>query len=450
MLYLFLRFGAGERGKYNKMNIQYCKQVKVRTHVDVLVIGGGPAGVAAAVTAARIGKSVYLAEKTECFGGAGTISKVPAFMRFSDGVHFLSGGIGREIFSSMYGEESGVEAIEFPIDTERLKIVYDQMMENSGAQFSFDTTLIDVVAEHGRIEYAILQGKEELFAVSAEVFIDATGNGTLAFLAGADYEKGDKDGNMMPATLCSVWDNIDWNRAVVELGKDPDNRFLKQAIEDGVFSVPDTSLPGMWHLQSGYGGGNIGHIFGVDGTDERSLTKGMIEARKRMSEYKYYYNNYLSGYENSNIISTADVLGIRETRRIVCEYMASKDDYLSFAKFEDEIGRYCYPIDIHAYSISKKTDDDDMYSKGYPKGKSYGISYKSLIPKGLKNLLIAGRCVGAERSMMGSMRVMPVCYITGMAAGAAAAMSADESDDVRNINICTLRKVLREQGVYLP
>ena len=423
--------------------VKYAKEIPVKYDVDVMVAGGGPAGVAAAAAACENGASVYLAEKSQCFGGMGTLAKVPAFMRFSDGKNFLAGGIGRRIFNSLYGENADFTKIEYAIDTEKLKTVYDEMMTQSGAEFSFESTLIDIIHSEGDVKYAIIHGKEKSFAVKARVFIDATGDGTLAVMSGAKFDKGDENGRMMPGTLCSQWSDIDWSRALVELGKDPDNRRLKQAFEDGVFSVKDPSLPGMWHRNDDLGGGNIGHVFGVDGTDELSVTAGIIDARKRMSEYRHYYNKYLPGYENAKMTSTADVLGIRETRRIKCEYMMTAEDYFKGTFFEDEIGRYCYPIDIHAAFIGDKPKYSELYSEGYKTGESYGISYRALLPKNTKNVLVTGRCIGAERSIMGSLRVMPACFITGAAAGAAAAEAVRADTALREINLGNLQNRIR-------
>ena len=217
--------------------IEWKRRIPVKKEVDVFIAGGGPAGIAAAVTAARVGAKVFLAEKQQCFGGAATVVGVPAFMRFSDGEHFLSGGVGREVFDALYGPEQDPNIIEYSIQTEKLKKIYDNMMVESGADFLFDTGLVDVQTEAGRINAVILQGHENLFAVKAKTYIDCTGDGTLAVMAGAPWEKGDEKGCMMPATLCSLWTNIDWNRAIVEVGLDPDNRMLPQAFADGVFSM---------------------------------------------------------------------------------------------------------------------------------------------------------------------------------------------------------------------
>ncbi len=432
--------------------IKFERDIRIKHTVDVFIAGGGPAGVAAAVTAARCGLSVYLAEKNQCFGGMGTSAMIPAFMRFSDGINFLSGGIGREIFNKLYGENADYTIEQFSIDTELLKKIYDEMMCQCGAEFSFESNIIDVIcSEDGNISYAVIKGKEELFAVSARWFIDATGDGFLSIKAGADFCKGDEDGHMMPGTLCSFWGDIDWDRAVVDFGKDPDARYLHQAFENKIFTINDHSLPGMWRMSSHYGGGNIGHAFDVDGTDEESITKSIIGIRKRISEYEVYYNKYVPGYEKAKLLKTADTLGIRETRRIVCEYMARNEDYFEYAVFDDEIGRYCYPMDVHSYNADgSDAPVSGIYNNGYPKGKSYGISYRSILPKKTKNLLVAGRCIGAQRLISGSLRVMPCCYITGMAAGAAVVQAKEENCDIRSIDIAKMQFRLKNMGAFLP
>ena len=430
--------------------MKFEREIPVKASVDVFVAGGGPAGIAAALSASRAGASVYLAEREQCFGGMATAAMVPAFMRFSDGINFLSGGVGREVFNALYGEDADYTPIEFAFDIEKLKRVYDAMLKNSTVNYSFENHIISVETDGGRITHAVIMGKEKLFAVEAKIFIDTTGDGTLAAWAGAEYDIGDENGRMMPGTLCSLWGNIDWSRAIVELGKDPDNRRLKDAFEDGVFTVKDPGLPGMWRREDGFGGGNIGHVFGVNGTDEESLTSGIIEARERMTEYRTYYRNYLEGYENTELLATGSVLGIRESRRFKCDYTMSIKDYFDGTDFEDEIGRYNYPVDVHAAVIGEKSKYPDIYSKGYPIGKSYGISYRSLLPVGMDNLLVAGRIIGAEREMMGSLRVMPCCFITGMAAGVGAALASKENKSPRDINIKELQSILKSQGAFLP
>ena len=306
----------------------------------------GPAGVAAALAAARQGRSVFVAEGQACFGGMGTSGLVPAFMRFTDGVNFLADGIGREIYETMkrYADiPNDRPAGSVSINAEALKRVYDDLMTASGAGFSFHTNVIGVEAADGTVTHAICAAKSGLFAVKARVFIDGTGDGDIAAWAGAPFEKGDAEGNMMPGTLCSLWSDVDWSRV-----QKPDDRALEQAFADGVFTIQDRHLPGMWHVGQTVGGGNIGHTFGVDGTDERSLTEALLWGRKSLSEYEHYYKTYLTGFEKMNLITTGALMGLRETRRILGDYVLCLDDFKARAVFEDEIGRYNYPVDIHA------------------------------------------------------------------------------------------------------
>lgn len=179
----------------------------------------------------------------------------------------------------------------------------------------------------------------------------------------------------------------------------------------------------------------------------------MLTLRKTMPEFEKYYKEYLIGFENMKLMKTADVLGIRESRRIVCDYMLNVDDFLARRVFEDEIGRYCYPIDLHV-----KANDKERYEKfwseftekyRYKPGESYGIPFRSLCPKGFDNLLVAGRCVGTDRKMLASLRVMPGCFITGQAAGAAAAVSC-EKEDIRSSDIKEIQSGLKKLGAYLP
>ena len=428
----------------------YSRKLETAYDVDVFVAGGGPAGVAAALAAARAGKRVFLAETSGAFGGAATAAYVPAFATFSDGVHDVVGGIGREI-RRLVSRDVPESTYWTPIDIEELKRVYDRIMSASSAKFSFFTTVCDVVAKDGRLEKVVVATKRGLLAVKAKVFIDCTGDGDLCAFAGGAYELGDADGKVMPSTLCSQWCDIDFSQ------RNPwAQSLLPKAIADGVFTVPDLHLPGFFKATDGssLGGGNIGHVFGINPTDERSLTVAMMDARKRLPEYERFYKTYLKGYEKMRLATTAPFLGVRESRRVVCDYMLGVKDFLARASFEDEVGRYCYPVDIHP---SKPGDVKAMeafrreYEKDlkYKKGESYGIPYRSLVAKSFSNLLVAGRCMGTDQKMQASIRVMPSCFITGQAAGTAAAMAL-ATGDVRAVKAGELRRRLVADGAYIP
>ena len=428
----------------------YTKQLFDEYDVDVFVAGGGPAGVCAAIAAARAGASVFLAEASGAFGGAATAAYVPAFATFTDGHRQIVGGIGGEIRGRI-SKNIPLSAYWTPIDIEELKRVYDDLVLKDKVKFSFFTNLCDAIVSNGHVERAVLASKRGLFAVKAKVFIDCTGDGDLAAFAGAQFEKGDETGNVMPCTLCSQWIDIDTT------AKNPHaQELLPQAIEDGVFSVPDLHLPGFFFgpdKNASLGRGNIGHAFNVDPTDERSLTAGMIDARRRLPEYERFYKKYMKGYERMSLASTAPYMGVRESRRILCDYMLGVKDFLARADFEDGIGRYCYPVDMHpskpgdrkAFEAFMKEYVKDL---SYKAGESYGIPYRSLVVKGFDNMLVAGRCMGTDRKMQASIRVMPGCFITGQAAGTAAVMAL-KVDGTRSVDIDMLRKKLVSAGAVI-
>jgi hypothetical protein len=435
--------------------LSFHREIPIRYDVDIFVAGGGPAGVAAAVTAARQGRSVYLAEGHSCFGGMGTAGLVPCFMAFTDGVHFLAGGVGEDIYRRLkayspavyWDDPSRVVAIQ----PEALKRVYDDLVQEAGVEFTFHTRLIGVEVEAGKVRHAICSAKSGLFAVRAQGYIDATGDGDLAAWAGAPFEKGDAAGAMMPGTLCSLWSDVDW--ACRSADPHPDDAYLEQAIAADIFSLPDLHLPGMFRAGRNQAGGNLVHTFGVDGTDERSLTRALLDGRQRQGEYQQYYRRYLPGYENMELAATGSLLGIRESRRILGDYVLCLADFERRAVFEDEIGRYCYAVDLHAAAPEEdqyRQFEEEFARLRYGPGESYGIPYRSLTPRGLENVLVAGRCVSTDRYLQGSLRVMPGCYITGQAAGMAAALAAEAVCSTRSLDIRALQGRLKSAGAFLP
>lgn len=430
----------------------YQKELPVRMEVDVVVAGGGASGVAAAVSAARMGKSVLLAEAGGALGGVGTSGMVPAFAPFDDGVHVLCAGIGMEIRRQV-STHVPTNTYWTPIDAEELKRTYDRVTTDAGVKVLFFTTVCDVLAADGHIEGVVLTSKTGLYAVKAKVFVDCTGDGTLNALGGGSFEIGNEEGKTMPPTLCSQWAGVDkdvyWSNNIPAQ--------LEKAIGDGVFTYADRHLSGMFIREGGVAGGNIGHIFDNDPLDEESLTRAMMWGRASMMEYVRFYREYIKGCENARLIGTGAMLGIRESRRTVCDYMLSVGDYISRAEFADEIGRYCYPVDIHI--MNTKTDEMERFRQEYEnmryqKGESYGIPYRSLTAASWDNLLTAGRCMGTDRQMEASIRVMPGCFITGEAAGTAAALAVDRASDgcaadVRTVDPALLQRTLAGNGAYM-
>ncbi len=429
--------------------MQFTREVPVRKKVDVCIVGGGPAGVAAAVLAARGGAKVFLAETLGCMGGLGTAGGVPCFMQFADRTNFYADGFGREVYNLCN------EGVDYGfggrcINTERLKRIYDELCLNAGVEISFFTDFIGAETSGRRIDCAVFSAPSGLFAVEAAVFIDTSGDAALVARAGGEYMFGDENGKVMPSTLCSHWGNIDWKKRF----STPHNfqEQLKKAFADHVFRNNDPHHTGINPSGDTLGGGNMGHIFGLNPLDEKSLTAGMIEGRRQSVEFEKFYRNYIPGCEHIELSFTAAIMGIRASRRAVGDYILTIDDYRARRVFDDEVGRYCYPIDIHPASPEQADQEEfrrlisDLH---YKDGESYGIPYRALTVRSFDNLLAAGRCVSSDRYLQASIRVMPGCYIMGQAAGIAAQL-ASTSGDVRRIDLAALRGKIREAGGYLP
>ncbi|MBT3380469.1 MAG: FAD-dependent oxidoreductase [Lentisphaerae bacterium] len=433
--------------------LSFCRSIPVRQHVNVFVAGGGPAGIAAALTAARQGQSVFLAEGHTALGGMGTAGLVPVFMTFSDGINFLADGIGREVLERLQTAGGTGPGSRQAIRAEVLKRVYDSMLLGAGVDFTLQTQLIGVEAASGSVSAAILAAKSGLFAVTADMYIDGTGDGDLAAWAGAPFDKGDGEGDLMPGTLCSLWSSVDWEKRKAT-GVNVQETLYKAFEAGDVFTTCDPHHPGMWQVGNSVSGGNIGHTFGVDSTDERSLTEALISGRRMMPEFERFYREYIPGFEDLELTATGSLLGVRESRRITGDYVLDVDDFKRRAVFEDEIGRYCYPVDIHPSKPDPteyaKFEKEFRESLRYKRGESYGIPYRTLTPKGLSNVLVAGRCVSSDRAIQGSIRVMPGCYITGQAAGMAASLAINAQTDTRGIGTGELQAALAGIGAYLP
>lgn len=427
--------------------IPYQKALEVRQETDVLVAGGGAAGVAAAIAAARMGARVLLIEASGSLGGLGTTGMVPAFAAFTDGVHPLCSGIGMEIRRQV-SVHTPLEARWTPVDAEELKRVYDRMVSEAGVQTLFFTNLADMICEGDRAQYAVLTSREGLYAVRAKVFIDCTGDGCLAAAAGADFAVGDAQEQVMPPTLCSLWGGLN----AEAYSKAPVRERLEQAIADGVFTFADRHLSGLYLREDGAAGGNVGHIFGTDCLDEASMTQAMMWGRTSMQEYEYFYRHYVEGCQDLHLLATAPMLGVRESRRLRCDYTLQAADFLSRADFEDEIGRCSYPVDIHIMNTENeemKRFEDEYRALSYAPGESYGIPYRSLVVAGLENVLTAGRCMGTDRQMQASVRVIPGCYVTGQAAGTAAALALKADGRVRGVSARQLQQALADSGAYI-
>ena len=439
------------------------RDVPMEDGYDMVVSGAGPAGVSAAVCAARLGARVLLVEATGALGGMGTSGLVTAFDPMADGEKMLVGGFMREVVETLY--ERGFLGPQVtpdfwlkeyhrwvPFSSEGLKLVLDESTQDAGVEVRFFTRLIDVDVsrEDKTVDGVILHNIEGYRYVKAKTFIDATGDAVLADLCGAECRVAGRDTeNIMPGTLTSLHAGIDWEKCNWTIQQ----KALAQAIDDGHFSQPDRHLPGLTRVGKGVGYLNGGHVFNLDALRCKSLSDGMVRGRKIAQEYAEFFRKYVPGCGNIELITTAALMGIRESRRIVGEYELTIDDYMARRQFPDQIGVFNKFVDIHAYNASEEEWErcQNTFTKmRISEGECFGLPYRMLVPKGWKNLWVAGRCASSDVLANGSIRVMPAAGMMGQAAGTAAVQAIETKRTACEIDTDSLTANLRRQGAYLP
>jgi len=431
---------------------------------DVIVCGGGPAGCASAAAAARDGAKTLLLESTGSLGGMGTSGLVPAWAPFSDNEKIIYRGLAQKVFEECKAGMPQIpkNALDWvPIDPERLKQVYDDLVTIHGGTVQFFSTVCHVEQTDRAINHIVVASKTGLTAFKSKVFVDCTGDADLCAWAGAEFHKGNSQGkNLMPATHCFILANVDEEayRNGPSLHPGNPNSPMYKILRSGKYPlIPDAHMCSNL-IGPGVVGFNAGHLWDVDNTQPETVSKAIIHGRKMAQQFRYALAEFVpAAFGNAFLVSTGSLMGIRETRRIVGDYVLTLKDYLERRTFPDEICRNAYFIDIHQAQeeAMQHPEDYGIWDKQigfrYGPGESHGIPYRCLIPKALDNVLVAGRSISCEQAVQGSIRVMPVCLAMGEAAGIAAAQTCNSgSEDVRNVATCDLRARLREFGAFLP
>ena len=440
------------------------REIPIEEGYDLVVAGGGPAGVAAAISAARLHAKVLLVEATGCMGGMGTSGLVTEFDPMANGERGLVGGVMLEIVETLYkrgfinshiSPDSWRKAYMTwtPFNVEGYKLILDELVTKAGVEVRFFTRVIDADsdAQAGKVNGVVLSNVEGYRYVRAKTFVDATGDAVLADLCGVVcHEAGRDTPHIMPATLCSLCAGLDWDR----MEKGNAQKSVEQAIKDGFFSQPDEHLPGFFRVGEKVGSLNAGHMFDLNALRCKSLTDGMMLGRRIAQEYVAFYRKYVPGCENLEHVTTAALVGVRESRRILGEYEMKANDLTECRQFPDQIGVFAKAIDIHPYDTSKA--EYDRYFKEYNKsgrlkvGEFFGIPYGVLVPKGWKNLWVAGRSVSTDVRVQGSIRVQPAAAMMGQAAGTAAVQSLKTRQAADELDTEQLVNTLRVAGAYLP
>lgn len=440
------------------------RRVSVAGAYDVIVAGGGPAGVGAAVAAARHGAKVLLIEQTGALGGMATSGLVPCFAPFSwqnpTDENPVSTGIVTEVAARLH-ELGGTNLGTWPyLDAEKLKFVYDQLVAEAGVHVLFFSVVTDVVVQRGRITAVLVANKAGAQAFRGKVFIDGTGDADLAARAGVPFEQGDAKHRVQGCTVCFTVAGVDTDAywKFVRRRFTPNARmtaWLRENCAKGHLpKIPgaEYSVIAQKTLHAGTVAYNFGHVFGLDGTNPADLTRGITVGRRIAHAYLAFARRRIAGMANAHLSATGALLGVRETRRIKGRFQVTVDDFRNSRHWVDDIALCDYPVDIHASTFSNtgvEKTNHLMDVLRQPPGETYGIPFGALVPKRIANLLVAGRSVSCDRWVQGSLRVMPVCLATGQAAGTAAAQAVRSGSDVAGVDIAKLQRTLAHDGVRL-
>jgi hypothetical protein len=443
------------------MEKQFTRKLTLNNEFDVIVVGGGPAGITAALASSREGAKTLLVEATSALGGMSTTGLVTSWCPFTDREKMIYKGLAEKIFNL---SNQGLPHVKkdvldwVAINPEHLKVVYDDLMIEYGVKVLFNTQLSAVETEADRVDSIILSNKAGLTAYQARTFIDTTGDADLVAFAGGAFMKGDDwDGELQSATHCFILSNVDtygfengpW------LNKANKNSPAYKIKDDETFDLVEDAHICAKLLGPDTVGFNAGHIKGIDNTIPESNSMAYMKGRKIAAQLRDGLKKYYpSAFSNAFLASTATLMGIRESRRIVGDYILTVEDYAERKSFEDEICRNSYFLDIHHPKEEEHPERKAYYDrmkmvKHYGKGESHGIPYRCLIPKDFKNVLVAGRSISVERIVQGSVRVMPVALVMGEAAGVAAGLAVKQDGNVKNVDVKQIRKRLIEEGAYL-
>jgi hypothetical protein len=417
---------------------------------DVLVAGGGPAGVIASIAAARTGHRVILIESQGCLGGSRTATGVDTFYGFyTPGEHArkIVGGIPWDVVERLstagasferpntYGAGTGVT-----YDVEKLKILYEQMALEAGVQLLYHTYASQVESQSGLVTGVVIANKSGISRVAAKYYIDTTGDGDLAARAGAEFEKSGPD-QIQSLTTIFFMANVNTELAK-SVKHDQLVALMKEANKSGDYHLPRED--GSWHITPNTGviQANMVRVPGVDATDPFALTLAEIEGRKQTQEYVRFLKDNVPGFEHAFLINTSQYIGVRETRRIIGDYILTEDDVVTGRKFSDVIACSAAPVEDHLPGSGTRW----VYVQG---DGVYNIPFRSLLPKGLDNLIVAGRCLSATHGAQASARNSAQCMAMGHAAGVAAGLCVETQGTFRTLDIMLLQRRLREQRAIL-
>jgi hypothetical protein len=416
---------------------------------DVVVVGGGSAGCSAAIAASREGASVLLIERTGRLGGIGTGVLDTFYGFYTPGENLkVVGGIGDEVVDALvargaafvrpntYGAGGGVT-----YNPEILLGVWDRLVQDSGARVLLHSTLIDVVTDGTRTTRLVVANKEGLTTVSASLVVDASGDADVVAFAGGLSDGAETGEAVQALTTTFRIANVD-DELARSFPKDELFAAMKDAASSGAYRLPRQE--GSIHRTpvAGVSLGNMTRVEGVDPTDVAALTAAEFEGRSQVTEYVRFLRDQVPGYADAELVAMGVGIGVRESRRIQGDYTLTVDDVLGARKFSDAIARCGAPVEDHSGGT-------DTVWKYIPESGTYDIPFRALLPRGLSNVVVAGRCLSATHEAHASARSIAQCMAMGQAAGTAAALAVHQDSELRDLDIPTLQSRLAANGAVI-
>ncbi len=431
------------------------RDTRVARHADVVVLGGGPAGIAAAVSAGRAGLSVALIERYGFCGGMGSAAGVTSFCGLHASVHGTMQRVVRGVADTILDRLQELDGLREAhsifgktlgqaYDSAAYKLVLDELLAGAGVDVYLHALAVGADVADRRVRAVFIETKSGRFALTGRIFVDASGDGDLAVWAGATTELGDAEGSISYPSLMFRVGGVDTARALAE-GK-PRLRSLLAAGEFGGYRFPRKAIymnpqphEGEWRVNATQ---LVRDGRPLDGSNYDDLRFGEPFGRRQAWEFFEFLKATIPGFERGYILDFPPQFGIRETRRVIGHYVLTAEDILSCRAFPDAIGVNGWPIERHL-------DGDVAWQ--WIEGLGYHqIPYRCVVVDGLANLLVAGRCASFTAAAQGSMRVSGPCFVMGQACGLAAAEArANGDDDVTRVDVARLQARLTAEGVFL-
>jgi hypothetical protein len=450
------------------------RKAVVAADTDVLVVGGGPAGLGAAVGAADAGARVVLAERYGFLGGNATAALVMPLMSFHTQHHQperrgvttllptdhgpgdpVVGGVLARLLERLVRAGGAIPpslatGYVVPFDPEWFKLTALDLLDEAGVQFLFHAFASGVLGEN-QVEGAVFETKSGPVAIRAKVTIDCTGDADLAVQAGAPHEVGRADGLVQPMTL--MFRMAQFGHAAFEeyVKKNPKQwrgvhglwDLVREATLAGVLKLPREDILFFGTPHEGEISVNSTRVTRVNGTDVWDLSYAEWKSRQQMRQIAEFLREYVPGFEESYVVQSGVNVGVRETRRIIGDYQLTAEDVLGARKFDDAIARGAYPVDIHNPAGS------GTILKRLPPGEAYDIPLRCLLPRNAEGLIVAGRCMSGTHEAHSSYRVMPIVMATGHAAGVCAAIAARDGTPPRAVPARQVQRELVRQKASL-